>query len=82
MTFASSCKRSNFGSVISQDTLKARQKNVKDAEAAIAMAGEARAKAESKLAAAKAEHEKALKRAKAAGIVPDLPNPSAADNKQ
>ena len=56
-----------------QESLKARQREVKDAEAAITTAVETKGRAESKLAAAKAEHEKALARAKAAGIVPDLP---------
>lgn len=56
-----------------QDTLKAKQKEAKDAEAALTAAHEAREKAEFKLAAAKSEHEKALKRAKAAGVVPDVP---------
>lgn len=46
---------------------------MRDGEAAVTAAHEARDKAEAKVAAAKVEHEKALKRAKAAGIVPDLP---------
>lgn len=60
--------------------MKARQREVKDAEAAITTAVEAQGRAESKLVAAKTEHEKALARAKAAGI-PDLPTASAEDGK-
>ena len=56
-----------------QDELKMKQKDMKDAEGAVAAALEARERAESKLATAKAEHDKALKRAKAAGVVPDIP---------
>ncbi len=52
---------------------------MKDAESAITAAVEAKGRAESKLAAAKAEHEKALARAKATGIVPDLPRVAAED---
>ena len=59
-----------------QDALKAKHKEVKDAEAAVIAANEAQTRAESKLAASKAEHEKALKRAKAAGVVPDIPGVS------
>lgn len=50
-------------------------------EASIATAVEAKGRAESKLAAAKAEHEKALARAKAAGNVPDLSAAAAEDGK-
>lgn len=53
--------------------LKTRQKDVKDAEAALVAAIEGRERAETKLTNAKSEHEKALKRAKAAGVVPDIP---------
>ena len=66
---------------LGQESLKARQKEVKDAEAGIATAVEAKGRAENKLATAKAEHEKALARAKAAGIVPNLPTVPAEDGK-
>ena len=55
-----------------QDALKARQKDVKAAEAASTAAIEEREKAEAKLAAAKAEHEKAVTRAKATGLIPAI----------
>ena len=60
--------------ILFQEALKSRQKDVKDGEAAVSAAHEARGKAEAKLNNAKAEHEKALKRAKAAGVVPELPS--------
>lgn len=63
-----------------QESLKARQREVNDAEAAITTAVEAQGRAESKLVAAKSEYEKALARAKAAGI-PDLPTAPAEDGK-
>jgi hypothetical protein len=56
-----------------QELLRAKQKEVRDAEAGAAAAQEETAKATSKLEAAKAEHEKAVKRAKATGVLPDIP---------
>lgn len=50
-----------------------RQKEVRDAEAGAAAAAEETAKATSKLEAARAAHEKAVKRAKATGVLPSIP---------
>lgn len=56
-----------------QDALKARQKDISSAEAGAASAEEHRDTAETKLAAARAEYEKAVQRAKAAGVLTSIP---------
>lgn len=53
-----------------------------EAEAAATAAQEEKEKAETKLAAAKSEHEKAVLRAKATGVLPALSGISAASNEK